>query len=1741
MSVNQAALLRARTRGRRVLVPNPDPNARRRQTRSAEENEEEQQDEVSFVFPAKMMDLNPRSRLDREISEEENVILPELPEEKGINYVFPFSPALKRESRQTETTTEEIQTTTPMKKKEEEEETETPSPATEKSETAAAPEGEGEDDEDYGDYEVSVSVSQSVSESFSVTKLMGDIANAITGTFMPGSEDKKEEESNSEETTTQEATGSPETTVASTTQSATSTTRRRHPFLSNKRKESSLVPRIHPVLAGKKVPIASAKPAGGVTRHPFFKQRTSLHTTAAPATTPDEEATTTEEIDGEDSTELPDDGVEIAGDAESEDEIATTSSPTSASGFLANKIKERLMKEALAKKAAEKEKADAAAAAASAASSGKINFLNNRNNRPKFQVPSSLRSRLQAKAKQAKAEDNEIEGDDEEESATTEGTTSTTRGRTTSRFRPPVWTARTTRPPLTRVTKPITRFTNASSTVSTSTVTEPSVSRSTSRFRSRLTRPKVSLPDLSTSPSHNVLSRGRSRSSLTRTSTATTTQAPPPSTTKLTVGAILAGLNGEQVEEEAPVTLRPKSFKPKFGSRQKDKVRQRLREQLEEEGEESADGDQEKNEESPSAPPPAPAPTASRATSSATGGRSRLSSRTRSRNVAPKPTSRVSETPRSSVSTTGSAQAGRNSLRSRSRSRLNLVRNSGSNQAPPTQPRRPITHQLSRASPPPPPPPPQPIEIEEVVPTGPARELSDADLMKGLGLAVSHPETTVPVVQPVAQTEAPPAPKTGDELLLQLVMNNQQQQEQQQQPAAASRPIMEDPSLIPQTTEGEELEVSDPSVLPAAFNPQDFLKTAVVESKLPPEVTAPPTKARKQQHKKVQDVPLVFNPQRETVVEEVEEDIYEERIPPPSRSRTRGRSRHRFATAAPARFEEEEEEVFATTSAPRTTAARKPVGRSRLRVRNRARTQAPAAPTAAAPAATTTQEAAPVSSRGRTRLANTRRRQPINRERTPQPAIPDEEELEEELNEILVDEEERNEVPLSQAPFGSRRQNLRTSSRSNSRVRVRNRHRGRQQQSAPEAAAPREEGSAAAAVREEERSSSTSQAVNSVNAVASSGRVRSRFLGKSRKQQQPQQQPQQPRVSGDHPVPSVTPTTISTTTGTTASDFTGGIQRSNNQEEEEEKATLRPGNFRPQFGSRQRVRDRLQQAREEASSQDSKHNQQQQEQQQQQQTAAATSRTEPPAFFKSVSPSVGVTALPASFFSSIGGGGVSPSSFGPVARSPAPGGSGIEVTTPRSSRVERSTLASLEDGDGPALGPLGAVANGLTTAPPYNRLGVSGHVFQDLEDGEIEITTPTNFHEDNSVEPLLVAATTVQPYVEKPVVVAKTKPAVPPKKKKKFGKKAPKIAKGLFGRKRPNFLKSLKDSAKADLSSKTGFNNKKLSALSKLEAIAAGVAQTTTVTAEQPGVSKKQEAIVTTSRPPREIPTTAKSAGGGFSLRPFKRPRRRLDVKGLKGLFAAGKKKTASTTTTTTTTSTTTPPFVPTAPPQKPIAPLQELEKEAEKVVASVGLSPSPPAEPSPPPKKKKQSKIPKIPLVSIKKSKLIKEKEEETEVVAGSNSGKDLLSKQLKKSAGIGISSKAGGGFLKSRLRNRFKYGRKKAASAAAGDILEDLTSTSSSSTSSSSTPESSSSSPSPSSSGGSQVRGRSHPPLPPFHSPRPRLRLPTTPSPTSFPHTPIHPKSPEPEILLLNQHRPKQIIRRYSYRALKLPLPPE
>jgi hypothetical protein len=834
-----------------------DDAGRKRRKRSTDPSDED--DDVAVVYP-EVLNLNPRSEQS----------LPDLPRADGVNYVFPFSPAVKRESRQTDPYPE---STTPVPDRANEiiidVQHDQDQDLVEADAPADAPEGE-EDEEEV----VKVSVSQSVSESFSVRRVINDMLEAVTTTLAPliSSTEEEESESNedSEETTTEAAATTTSAFIEATTTTTITTARRtRRPLLSRVQGTNSNLaakPRVHPLLAAKAAKALKASEAEATTaasaertRHPFFKQRTSLTTTTStelpsPAT--------------EESTEFVEDVQESAEAREEEAEDEEETETTTKISLLAQRLQERLQKEAKRK---DEEENQVESSENSPPVPGRINVLGNRNARPRFQVPTSLKDRLAAKladreelrAKQEaeRTDDNDDNNDNNEEEEETATRSST---RTTSRFRPPVWSSQTTTSSSLRITRPISRFSTSgrrsrfglnsqpasttpdTSSVSTDETTEAPLDRSTSslsRLRNRFQRPlPSSTSDLSASPSNSNLFRGRSRSLQRPLVTLVTTEAPDvtTTTTKRTVADILAEITGEGEEEEKPVTLRPGSFKPKFGSRQKDAVRQRLREQLEnQEKEESEDNitapgassydnddEVEEEEDVTNVDQPRPVTRPLRPT----GRRTLNRGRSRSPSSSPPTAPRLAETPRSSSDDAVSSPRS-NTLRVRSRSRLNLrPTNTAAEDRPLARPslvRRPLVEA--------PPPPPPPAAVTEAA-QGPV-VLSNQDIMEGLGLmpkddGEEEPEQVEVVEVAPADVPAAPVPQSGDELLLQLVKQNQAVQQQHE----AAEVTTEGTAAATQAE--QEVEETSEAFLPVPFNAQDFLKTAVVKSDLPPQVQA---------------------------------------------------------------------------------------------------------------------------------------------------------------------------------------------------------------------------------------------------------------------------------------------------------------------------------------------------------------------------------------------------------------------------------------------------------------------------------------------------------------------------------------------------------------------------------------------------------------------------------------------------------------------------------------------------------------------------------------------------------------------------------------------------------------------------------------------------------------------------------------------------------------------------------------
>ena len=1381
-------------------------------------------EEPSFIYPSANLILNPRQPVD------EN----EIPDGE-IAYIFPFSPAHRRDQRQIDETTtvesasspvDEIQETTSAstetKSLEEvpeinaelsrgppygnesteastsKEPTTTPSTpststtsvssntttskATTSSNSAShATSTEVPEDTtefDYGDYEVSVSVAKSISESISyANEVVKDIIEAVTSTMMPATDDAEENLVVTTTTTTTTETPTVETTTATTSLEVESTTTKRtiHSFFNKRKNGISNQPRRHPVLAGKTGDTTSKPAPSSTTRHSFFKSRTTTTTTTTSDTTPSttkavtEDSTTTVEATVE-TTEppfLPTMNVEPVTEGASappSDEgatvekmkeditapITTTETPTTTAteettttgnlvSSLKQRIQERKLKEMLAKKAL---KESIAANAERKVGAGIL--AANRNARPKFIPPSSLRKKFQSGS--AKEVDNEVEP--ESKKASTTPRPATTRG--LNRFRPfprLLPGLKATSPPRTTITRART------TTIRRTPPTTPSPAR-TSRLPQAV--------DLSASPSKKVTSNQISRtrfrrpSLLTRPGTkpkpsaaaaaaATTTEATTTTTAKLTVGDIISNLNDGKPPEDKPVTLRPRSFKPKFGSKQRDKLRKRLNDQLKAE----LGGDEGAEKESVDKEPVIDAKTTAvpAETATTTGGRRKTISRTRVRPTVSAPRGTTKELPRTSGAPTPKIR--RTQLRTRPRKPLIPSAAIAARTRPISAPRRPnLTTRTTVA-------PSTPV-------VKPGRTLSDADILSGLGLDTKA-TTESSSAATDADTTLSPSTQSGDSLLLQLVHGNKETlttvQEDETTPSTESIIMKDSIFLLHPPSELNVGSVEDESEVvlqpqPTAgggFSLGDLLKTAVVESNVDQQALEQQARKQNQRKKFIEQENADARKRLSNINNPSLNEVSVAATPSPvlavKRVTSRVRSRHRFSPPAGTSAS-----TSATTESTVSASASSPSGRDkflhtrRQRIRNRVRGPSSQTSSAAATTGTTTTvttQSTPTT-RSRSRFTS-RRRLPLGSSRVRGAE-------KEKAADSSVQEQEHEEPKASEG--------VRNDSAVRSRTRIALRRRG-------------------PASRQDSNS-----LVSDELDVSRSGSSAS--IGKSAAAESI-------RAAATHDV-----------NDTNINQDTEEDEESLQEEDREHESTSRPKSFKPKFGSRQRnsVRNRLKDqllsekdiAKETTkaptfSDETAKSGV---EKAGTTQKAATTTPVPEVSTFRSVSPSSGISALPARLFVTTaapppqsvsgivpGSPGVRFASFAPRLLEHELEEIDFAATHRPLERIERSTLSS-EYG-----------VSFLTD--DYNKLGVSGRTFVEAQ---TTTSAPTATDATTTTEVEVEAAQkTTKGAPEPEADEAKREEKGSDEEAAKKGGRKVVIRKGLFGRKRPNFLKS-RDSKK---------------------------------------------------------------------------------------------------------------------------------------------------------------------------------------------------------------------------------------------------------------------------------------------------------------------------------------------------------
>ena len=450
-------------------------------------------DTLSIVYPSPSLN----ELEDKQPAEE---IIPALPVEANINYVFPASQSHIREKKQINVPLDVEESRKVEEKAEFDEE-----------------------DDDYDGWEIldteveqSVSQSVSVSKSFSVSQILSDIVDYVVTTISPLTTD-----ANSEEVVTTESievetsTGEEEAELESTT---TTTIKIEAEKPATKKLSDLFKPRVHPFLASKST--TSTTTEAPTTRRSFLLKKTT------------ETASTVEEEEGNEESTEKDVDLKLM----------------KMMNILNNRDAKEEMKEdneVISEETTTTEKADF--------------LLSNRNERPKFQVPPSLQAKLKQDVVVESATPKASSKDDKKVISPLKLFNKPTLLRP---FKPKPADAK---PKFSINSKPIEL--PRKNPIRTNKPLDLDVSPSSTITRSRsslLRRP-------------SGLSESNSRTVFSTTSTTTTVA---PSTEKLTVGEILAGLHGE-VQPEPKTFSRQHSFKPKSGNH--NKLRAKLRQQLEQE------------------------------------------------------------------------------------------------------------------------------------------------------------------------------------------------------------------------------------------------------------------------------------------------------------------------------------------------------------------------------------------------------------------------------------------------------------------------------------------------------------------------------------------------------------------------------------------------------------------------------------------------------------------------------------------------------------------------------------------------------------------------------------------------------------------------------------------------------------------------------------------------------------------------------------------------------------------------------------------------------------------------------------------------------------------------------------------------------------------------------------------------------------------------------------------------------
>ena len=518
-------------------------------------NKQKRSPGVSIVYPSPSIDslLLPVSSTETETYYDltENLI-PALPVKPDVAYVFPQTSGLRTHFREKKQIFKENTKYSDSNSATEQ----TPASTLAQNEEHMTKhfDENNQEDPDYSDWDYEVGqVSVSQSESFSVTKLIGDFINAVTTTLRPSTLPIQSIFSNENEPEPELTTIKTEipTTLAeskqivnkisvsaSSQQTSKQTNNLKNLFKSNKHH------RVHPFLSSKTTTATTEAPITTTTRRSFALKKNLLGPKSKPAN-----PETTE------NTEIKKD----ASDKKDTLDMKLMKMMPLMNIRDAKEVMKKVDENLVLDNENENDEEENTETVKE-----KVDFLlANRNGRPKFQVPPSLQAKLLN-------HETEIEKETTTEKDFQNAATS----------RPKVSPIKLFNKPNVRPFKPVSPRRLA--------ITENPI-EAPKRNGLKLLRPqKPILPDLDVSPSRTIT---RARTSLRRPSlisssqtsfdkseqdltSTTTTELPTTSTEKLTVGEILAGLHGDMQGDPRTSTFRPRSFKPKSdGNKRRERFR----------------------------------------------------------------------------------------------------------------------------------------------------------------------------------------------------------------------------------------------------------------------------------------------------------------------------------------------------------------------------------------------------------------------------------------------------------------------------------------------------------------------------------------------------------------------------------------------------------------------------------------------------------------------------------------------------------------------------------------------------------------------------------------------------------------------------------------------------------------------------------------------------------------------------------------------------------------------------------------------------------------------------------------------------------------------------------------------------------------------------------------------------------------------------------------------------------------